>query len=93
MAAFGDLGIIAIGGAQDKILRLGDLRRLADLVFLHPLCAPGDIFTNAAGKQFRLLLHQGYPVPQGFHGEIPHIHPVHQHGPFRGIVKSGDQVY
>ena len=91
-AALFQPGVEALGEGQDEVVSLGVLGRLDDLLFGGVRVAPQQILPDGAGEQDVVLEHHADAVAQVFQGIVLHVDAVHQHFPFRGIVKPGDEI-
>ncbi len=54
--------------------------------------AVADILLDGAGEEKIVLRHDAHIAAQTFQSNVPHIYPVNQHMPARGVVKTANQV-
>ena len=85
-AALANNGVIAIRESLDKLMGIGSLGDVYDLLLRGTRLAVGDIFANGAGEEIRLLEDHAYRGAQARGSEI--VYPVAQHieVPRRGVV-------
>ena len=81
-----------MGQAVDKLSRVGQARGLANLLVSGIGAAVGDILTNGAVEQQRLLRHVGNLAAQTLLRAARDVLAVHEHAPALHVVQAQQQL-
>ena len=91
-AGFGQLGVIALRQALDKLLAVGQLRRAVNLLVGRVRTAIGDVGSNRSGEQIHVLKHHAQAQPQRAALDVPDVDSVDENIAGIDVVKPHQQI-